>query len=318
VTSTRALRRGDLVEVRAPADIIVTLDATGALDGLPFMPEMADLCGQRFVVGERADKICDPYHSHSRRMPDTVLLEAPRCDGSGHEGCDAGCRMLWKQAWLKRVDTHAPPAAGDPADAERLSELVAGNIRRDTGGDTIYRCQATAVNEASSMLTVKDPRPYVRELTNGNVSLRRFARVMPHAVSVEVKRKTGRLSYPFVKGTSEKSPAYPPLGLQPGDWVRVKSREEIEGTLTVAGKHRGLSFGIGMLPYCGRVMRVQHVVRRLIDEQTGRMLDMKSDCLILEGAFCSGDLSVGRWFCPRHAYQYFRECWLEPVAGPAP
>src|SRR5919106_4742833 len=40
----RALRRGDLVEVRPAGEILATLDEHGALDGPPFMPEMVPFC----------------------------------------------------------------------------------------------------------------------------------------------------------------------------------------------------------------------------------------------------------------------------------
>jgi hypothetical protein len=44
------LWHGSLVEVRTPDEIIQTLDAEGALDHLPFMPEMLEFCGRRFRV----------------------------------------------------------------------------------------------------------------------------------------------------------------------------------------------------------------------------------------------------------------------------
>ena len=60
-------------------------------------------------------------------MYDTVYLEDLRCDGSGHDGCQAGCRIYWKDAWLRRVDDHS--GAADPSDQgiaelERLSVLA--------------------------------------------------------------------------------------------------------------------------------------------------------------------------------------------------
>ncbi len=53
------LRAGELVEVRSKAEILMTLDQHGRLDGLPFMPEMFRYCGQRFRVYKRAHKTCD-------------------------------------------------------------------------------------------------------------------------------------------------------------------------------------------------------------------------------------------------------------------
>ena len=51
-------RKGQLVEVLTAPEIAVTLDADGALDGLPFMPEMVAFCGRRMRVHRRADKTC--------------------------------------------------------------------------------------------------------------------------------------------------------------------------------------------------------------------------------------------------------------------
>ena len=76
------LYRGDLVEVRSPSEILVTLDESGALAGLPFMPEMVAYCGRRFTVSHRADKVCDTVkYTGSRRIPNAVLLDDLRCDG---------------------------------------------------------------------------------------------------------------------------------------------------------------------------------------------------------------------------------------------
>jgi hypothetical protein len=68
-----------------------------------------------------------------------------------------------------------------------------------------------------------------------------------------------------------------------------------------------------MLPYCGKTYRVKDRVERIIDDRTGRMLKISADCLILDGVVCSGERSVGRWFCPRQIYPYWREAWLRPV-----
>ena len=52
------LCRGDLVEVKPPDEIVQTLDAEGASDHLPFMPEMLEFCGRTFRVSRRALTIC--------------------------------------------------------------------------------------------------------------------------------------------------------------------------------------------------------------------------------------------------------------------
>ena len=106
-TGRRELRVGDWVEVRSAQEILATLDAKGTLDALPFMPEMLADCGKRFVVSHRADKILDMIDKtgfRMRRMHRAVFLDDVRCDGSAHDGCQQGCRIIWKTAWLRRVD----------------------------------------------------------------------------------------------------------------------------------------------------------------------------------------------------------------------
>src|SRR3989442_827918 len=91
------LRRGDLVEVRSASEILATLDERGMLDGLPFMPEMMRYCGRRLIVDCRVVKVCDTiFPLASGLLPNTVLLGNLRCDGSGHNGCQADCRLYWK------------------------------------------------------------------------------------------------------------------------------------------------------------------------------------------------------------------------------
>ena len=99
-----ALRAGDWVEVRTRQEILQTLDRDGRLDGMPFMPQMFSYCGQRFRVRRSAHKTCDPVYTHrSRRLLNAVHLDL-RCDGKAYGGCQAGCLIFWKEAWLKRAD----------------------------------------------------------------------------------------------------------------------------------------------------------------------------------------------------------------------
>ncbi len=47
------LRAGDVVEVKSSEEIFATLDSKGALEGLPFMPEMLEFCGKRHRVSQK-------------------------------------------------------------------------------------------------------------------------------------------------------------------------------------------------------------------------------------------------------------------------
>ena len=99
------LRAGEWVQMRTKEEVLSTLDASGRLDELPFMPEMLQYCGMKMRVSKRAHKTCDPALGiGGRKMADAVHLENIRCDGSAHDGCEAGCLIFWKEAWLKRVD----------------------------------------------------------------------------------------------------------------------------------------------------------------------------------------------------------------------
>jgi hypothetical protein len=324
-TGGRPLRAGDLVEVRGAAEILATLDAEGELEALPFMPEMIAYLGRRFAVDGRAEKVCDTVHySGSRRMKDAVLLADLRCDGAGHAGCQAECRLFWKEAWLRRVEPGAPGPARPPADDEAARELAARAAAHTTrtaegeGGPALrYRCQATELPRATVRLRRLDPRPYLRELTCGNVSLGKFVRVTARAALAEPLDRLGLVAEIPVKGTTPSSPRTEQLGLRPGEWVQVRSAAEIERTLNDKGKNRGLWFDREMLAFCGGTFRVRRRIDRIVDDRTGELIEMKSDCVTLEGVVCSGERSLARWFCPRGIYPYWREGWLRRVEAPA-
>jgi hypothetical protein len=48
-------------------------------------------------------------------MENAVHLTGVRCDGQAHGGCQAGCLIYWKEAWLKRVDEDGQEATGEEA-----------------------------------------------------------------------------------------------------------------------------------------------------------------------------------------------------------
>ncbi len=315
----RPLRPGDVVEVKSAAEILATLDGDAALDRMPFMPEMVRHAGRRYTVTRRVDKICDTVAATgSRRMYTTVYLDDLRCDGSGHGGCQAGCKLYWKEAWLRRVDDDSAAVdAGSEggAELERLAESGTRTVR-EVGDDApeVWRCQATEAFKASDLLkTFKNPQQYWREFRNGNFGLLRLIRLVARAFPMEVAARVGLLKALPLRGPGSQSSPAEPLDLQPGDLVQVRPPAEIAATLDEAGHNRGLSFDREMLPYCGQTLRVKDRVHRLIDDRTGRMLQIPKDCIILEGAVCSGERSTGRWLCPRAIYPYWREAWLRRV-----
>ena len=115
--------------------------------------------------------------------------------------------------------------------------------------------------------------------------------------------------YPFIEGRLQKTPEHT-LGLQPGERVRVRRKEEIVATLDVNNANRGMKFDGEMLPYCGQEARVLRRVERIIDEKTGRMLHFKNPCIVLDDVTCT---AAYHRQCPRGIYSYWREIWLERV-----
>jgi hypothetical protein len=323
----RTLAPGDVVELRSAAEILATLDSEASTDRMPFMPEMLKYAGKRFTVSHRVEKICDTVKTEgmpaSRRMRDTVFLEDLRCDGSGHGGCQAGCRIYWKESWLRRVDSETGPQGGvSESGATALAELATsaatvGATDMPEGDEShVYRCQATEAVRASEALSPYDPRQYVRELAHGNVTLRRFLRVAIRALSLKTRRLLRLGGWEPFGHTRRPAGNAAPLSLELGEVVEVLAPEEIAVTLDATGKTRGLWFDWEMIPYCGKQFRVKDRVERIIDEQTGKMIHINSDCLILEGVTCSGDHTSGHWFCPRAIYPYWRESWLRRVRQP--
>lgn len=328
------LKAGDWVEVRSREEILATLDERGRLDNLPFMPEMLEYCGQRLRVFKRADKTCEYTQGWSiRRMTNSVHLEGVRCDGNGHDGCQAGCLIFWKEAWLKRRESGlvrldnlggAPKVQARGSGFISVEKLLSASRTTSSHGETIYTCQATDVPRFTSYMSFWDPRQYIRDLRSGNLKSGlegnlRGHRVLEFILNVlrllqasiiglfnQVQSRRQGKHYPFIEGDSAKTPIEF-LDLRPGDLVEVRSKEEIVATLGKDQKNRGLWFDSEMLPYCGGIYRVLRRVHKIIDEKTGKLITMKNPCIVLEGVVCRSDFHR---LCPRAIYPYWRESWL--------
>lgn len=324
-SNNRRLRSGDIVEVRSAAEILATLDGSAAVDRMPFMPEMIRHAGRRYKVSCRVDKICDTVASTgSRRMQDAVFLEDLRCDGAGHGGCQQGCRLYWKEAWLRLVDHPSDAAPGVSEESteaalklQQLAEAGRRTVREIEDKPTeVWRCQVTESFVATTPLPTSKLSQYWRELTNGNFSLLRFIFIALRGFPIEVGRRIGLIKAVPLRGSVRQWPAVEMVDFQPGELVQVKTREEIAATLDERGFNRGLSFDREMLRYCGQTMRVRGRVRQVIDDKTGRMLNIRKDCVILEDAYCSGELTMGCWFCRRQIYPFWRDAWLRRLEEP--
>jgi hypothetical protein len=330
------------VEVRGRAEILATLDENGRLDGLPFMPEMFEFCGQRFKVFKRAHKTCDPPSGlRGRRMDSAVHLEGVRCTGKDHGGCQAACLIFWKNAWLKKASDVSPRGATSAPDiaqsgAPGCSEAtILANTRRSTDQADLdqpaYSCQSTQLFQATHPLHWWDMRQYVEDYTSGNVPLSRmfssfifflWDQLATSGLGLGAglrwaydtfQKLRGATPYPARIGRIPEGTKTPSvvLNLQPGELVKVKKYEEILETLDEQGHNRGMWFDAEMVPYCGGTYRVLNRVNTIINEKTGRMQHMKNACIVLEDVACTSCYAKYRKFCPRSIFAYWREIWLE-------
>jgi len=330
------LRAGDFVIVRSPDEILATLDANACLDNLPFQPEMLAYCGMRMRVAKVAHKTCDNIKkTGGRRMQNAVHLEGARCNGSEHGGCQADCVFFWKESWLRSENEQPVTASG-------ATRCTVETIRRrarapgdEVSSDPVWVCQTTKLYDATTLLPWWDVRQYLRDVTTGNHKAWHMARLLIFAAYRKLvglgygyrilirayntfQNVRGGKPYPLGAGSIPDGAPTPAetLNLQPGEWVEVRPQEEILSTITSNGFNRGMRYDMEMSKYCGERYRVQMRVDRLINEVTGKMMQMKTPCIQLEDVYCRAECTDRRIGCPRASNTYWREIWLKRVQGP--
>ena len=340
------LKTGQLVEVLSKEEILKTLDKQGRLEGMPFMPGMFKYCGKRFKVYSNAYKSCDTASGRyiGLSVKDAIHLNL-RCDGEAFEGCQAGCLIYWKEAWLKPVsEGSGAQAANGQADAIAPAqpasnstctyEDVLANTYNEEGGEKIYKCQATTLLEYTTPLKWWNARQYWTAYASGNRSIPEILRGMTYLAYAYGTRANhpkygaaqrwlydrarglwGGIQFPRREGLvppGQKTPRVD-LNLQPGEYVRVKPYEDILKTLDKSYGNRGMKFDAEIIPYCGQVLRVKRQVTKFVDEANGKVKTLKTPAVILDGAVCQSKYSGQRMFCPREIYIWWREIWLERV-----
>jgi hypothetical protein len=327
------LKVGDWVVVGSAEEILATLDQNARFEELPFMPQMLQYCGMKFRVRKRAHKLCDTvFSTGGRQMTDAVFLDDVRCDGQAFGGCEMKCTIVWKEAWLRRADQNEP--ASHSGSLDRLETLVWAGTRRPTEGsnEPLYVCQATQLPAATKLLPLWKPGQYVDDYKSGNASLpdtvfrllfALYAQLVASGVGLgsalrwiynTIQSVRGGVPYPVRTGRLPRGGPTPAvnLGLQVGELVRVKDSEAILDTVDELLFNRGMSFHPEMMPYCGKTFHVKDRVRKIINEKTGQLVQLKNSCLVLDGADCHG-CYTRPLNCPRACPPYWREIWLERV-----
>jgi hypothetical protein len=307
---------GSRVVVRSASEILSTLDANGTLDGLPFMPEMLSWCGKSFRIQRRVDKTCVEGYP-IRRFPanDVVVLNGPRCDGGSHDGCKHGCRIYWKHAWLRAVNTENAEIQCADGELEKLRSRL--KVKSD---ELRYFCQSTELLRSTEDFPPGRHRRAqiaLTEIRNGDIRILLALQLLGLFLQQKILRMLGYDNW--LRGPHKRAPTQS-LNLQPGELVRVKSRAEIVQTLDQKMTNRGLGLCHEMMRYCGRVTKVRYRVDRLINETTGVMREITDSVTLSsirgcgslgEECLCPGEPGD----CPRGELMYWREIWLERVSS---
>ncbi len=310
--ATLNLRPGDFVEVKSPGEILRTLDESGTLERLPFMPEMADFCGRRFRVSKRVVKTC--YYGTSsgmRKFPaeDVVLLDGLRCSGAAHDGCQKACTIFWREAWLRKVEKlDTVESSVNPENGKWLR----ARLKTSTGPKT-YFCQASEIlNSTIELSRWERFGKCFSDIRAGNCGVLEMA----HRIGVWLYWRARKAFLGvYARGSRKATPAES-LNLQSGEWIEIKSVDSIAETLDERGHNRGLSFTPAMGRSCGGKYRVERKLEKIIVDGTGEMREMRNTSF-LEGLMCGCDC-VAFGGCPRNEYAYWRDIWLrrvEPASG---
>ncbi len=299
---------GAWVEVLSAGEILATLDADQSLEGLPFMPEMLAFCGRTFQVQIHADRTCVRALPPGEREPirvlrDCVVLAGLRCCGDSHGGCQLGCMLFWKEAWLKQV---AGPREGSEAPVETP---VAGLPVTRGQDPSIYFCQGTELGRATTRGQSKwDPREYLVLLRAGTFRVPELVRMLHVAGSRKVELAIRSRFQSQAPPAQEEAGEV--LGLQPGEWVEIKGMPEILRTLDARHCRKGLAFSNDMFGFCGRRFQVQHRIETLLDEKTGKLRQVQHT-VTLVGTDCQKYMG-----CARQMPLLWRELWLRRISPP--
>jgi hypothetical protein len=302
------LRRGDLVEVKDPDEILETLDAEGAVDHLPFMPEMLQFCGKRFSVSGRVLTTCFSGSGSRRgfRAKDVVTLDAARCSGAAHDGCQKACTIFWREAWLRKVDDAVVQSKVDLGDNELRAHL------RISTSPKIYYCQASELSKATDpLLRWERFRNYWGGLLVGNFDLLQMAQ----GIGIWLFWKLRQILLGIYPRGSGKSTPVDALDLKPGEWIEVKSIENIIETLDERGLNRGLYFSPDMRLLCGQRRRVKGRLDKIIVDGTGEMRQLRNTVSLDRSTCGCAYMGFGMVGCSRCELVYWREIWLRRADG---
>src|SRR5262245_47281918 len=101
------------------------------------------------------------------------------------------------------------------------------------------------------------------------------------------------------------------MALRVGDWVEVRTKEEILASLDSNGRLGGLPFMPQMFTYCGQRFQIFKVAHKTCDTVTGPAGLSLTQCVHLN-LRCDGQAYGG---CDAACLIFWKEAWLRPAPG---
>ncbi len=179
--------------------------------------------------------------------------------------------------------------------------------------EDMRECQLPCVPHFSEGPADIGPQPPIRRLKRllarpWNYGVKKWLKGLDRTLA---KSKGKTSSQAEVQASALAAP--PPEPLNRGDWVRVRTREEIEATLDRWKELKGCAFLEEMWEYCGTSHRVLQVMERFLDERDYKVKKVRG-VVLLEGVICRGTPVFGR--CDRCCHLFWRQEWLEKIEPP--
>ena len=97
-----------------------------------------------------------------------------------------------------------------------------------------------------------------------------------------------------------------------GDWVEVRSKGEILGTLDKNGRLDGLPFMPQMFKYCGQRFQVYKRAHKTCDVVGGRYVARRLPDRVHLNLRCDGQAHGG---CQANCLIFWKMAWLKPIAA---
>lgn len=334
--------KGTVVRIRSEQEIERALTSEGTVEGVPFTYEHRLFCDSTHeVLSEVRSILVEGYGQ--RRIKDVYLLKGATCSGVAHRGCQRNCLLFFRREWLEKPGTSETGQSSVeslrgsiPAGSRYTAGIESGNALPSCQGQGDLLVRATipwafdiwqrigqifraeiGIGEFMSVMLFLWNKLWDIEQPVWKLSTEKFGKAVWVVIWFLLRQNIGwrfkkfkirNLGSEQSKSSKEQlADITEKMQLQPGERVRVRSREEIIATLGPNGKNRGLSFVGSMLKYCKREYTVMTRVERVIDERTSKLKTLTGS-VMLEGVICDGVSYRG---CQRKCLWIWRDDWLE-------